>query len=88
MLLLPILLLLYAPSAVAACGSRVLQGDDLVCNLNSLGMVAPDPIIIKGGQGNSLFGQRISINADGTIIAVGAPYYDGVNGTSTYDRLV
>lgn len=39
--------------------------------------------VLRGSQSNDLFGRHVSINADGSIVAVGAEDYNGVSGNQT-----
>jgi hypothetical protein len=38
---------------------------------------------INGEETRNTFGEAVSLSADGTIVAIGAPYNDGVNGTDS-----
>lgn len=40
-------------------------------------------VILRGSQSNDLFGRYVSINANGSIVAVGAEDYNGVSGSQS-----
>jgi hypothetical protein len=74
--------------AIAQPGFSRRQGRVVVYNYNpASGAYLPLGDPMEGSLSNGYFGNSISLSADGLRIAIGAPYYSGINGQQMHGQV-